>query len=243
MQTENLFPPHGRMLCAACFDGHATWGKSVSSSDDGWTLDNNPCAWGARNPRVLLLGFSKGERQSAEILSRPHNEIPYAGFRPRLTAGLQKLRLLELTDTVDAHIRSDEQDWAFGSLVRCTLAEGGKKSGTIILSSARAQSYGTWRKQCTGLYLSKLPPRLQLVVMLSNDDRYMAACRERITRLHPGTRKINSVAYGDGRVTWVHIIHFGGQAFNHMRDWMAGADNKAGLKGRWAVQAAQQALR
>jgi hypothetical protein len=79
--------------------------------------------------------------------------------------------------------------------------------------------------------------------MLFNDDRYMAACRDRIAQLHPRTHEINSVAYGDGRVTWVHIIHFGGQAFNHMRDWMAGADNKAGSKGKEAVQAVQQALR
>jgi hypothetical protein len=79
--------------------------------------------------------------------------------------------------------------------------------------------------------------------MLSNDDRYMAACQDRIAQLHPRTQEINSVAYGDGRVTWVHIIHFGGQAFNHMRDWMAGADNKAGSKGNEAVQAVQQALR
>jgi len=123
MQPENLLPPHGRMLCAACFDGRATWGKSVSSSDDGWTLDNNPCAWGAQNPRFLLLGFSKGERQSSGIVTRPHNNIPYAGFRPRLTAGLQKLGLLHPADTIDAHIRGDEQNWAFGSVVRCRHLE------------------------------------------------------------------------------------------------------------------------
>lgn len=140
MQTENLLPPHGRMTCAACFDGQATWGISVAPSDDGWTLDNNPCAWGARNPRFLLLGFSKGERQSAGILTRPHNEVPYAGFRPRLTAGLQKLGLLDPADTVDAHIRSDEPDWAFGSVVRCALAKAGRKSGTIIPSSTHAKA-------------------------------------------------------------------------------------------------------
>jgi hypothetical protein len=242
MPTENLLPPHGRMPCTACFDGRATWGKTSLSSDDGWTLDNNPGAWGAQNPRFLLLGFSKGERQSIGILTRPHDEIPYAGFRPRVSAGLQKLGLLDPTDTIDAHIRSDEQDWAFGSVVRCTLAKGGKKSGTIIPSSVNATSYDTWRNRCTDLYLSKLPPRLKVVVMLSNDDHYMETCRERIAQLHPGTCKINPVAYGDGRLTWVHVIHFGGQAFNHMRDWMAGADNKAGSKGKWAVQAVQQAL-
>ena len=189
------------------------------------------------------MGFSKGDRQSVGILTKQHNDIPYEGFRPRLTGGLRKLGMLDPTDTIEAHIRSDEQDWAFGSLVRCTLAKGGRKSGTIIPSSTNAQTYATWRNKCTDLYVPKLPPRLQVVVMLSNDDAYVTACRERITELHPSTRKINSVAYGDGRVTSVHIIHFGGQGFNHMGDWMAGANNKAGLKGKLAVQAVRQALR
>ena len=243
MITPTGLPSHGRIVCTACFDGKAIWGKSRVASDDGWTLDYNPCAWGAQNPRFLLLGFSKGERQSAGILTNEHDKIPYAGFRPRLTAGLQKLGLLAPTDMIEAHIRNDEPDWAFGSVVRCTLAKDGKKSGTIIPSSTGSASYEGWRRQCTGLYLSKLPPRLQLVIMLSNDDGYIEDCRERIVELHPDTRKINPVAYGDGHVTWVHIIHFGGQAFNHMRDWMAGSDNKAGKKGKWAIEAVQQALR
>ncbi|MEK4031516.1 hypothetical protein WOA01_00145 [Methylocystis sp. IM2] len=190
----------------------------------------------------MLLGFSKGERQSAGILSKRHNDIPYAGFRERLTGGLQKLGLLGPTDTIDSHIREDEPDWAFGSLVRCTLAKGGKKSGTIIPSSATADSYKSWREQCTSRYLSKLPTRLEVVVMLSNDDEYVEECRKRITELHPATRPINPVAYGDERVTWVHIIHFGGQGFNHMNSWMTGATNKAGRKGDWAVEAVQKGM-
>ncbi len=92
--SEAALPAHGRIHCSACFNGQTTWGKSVADSDDGWTLDNNPCAWGSRNPRFLLLGFSKGGRQTTNILARPHEEIPYAGFRPRLTEGMRLLGLL-----------------------------------------------------------------------------------------------------------------------------------------------------
>jgi hypothetical protein len=189
-----------------------------------------------------LLGFSKGERQTRDILGMRHEDIPYAGFRDRLTAGLKKLGLLAPADTIDAHIRSGEPDWAFGSLVRCTLAKDGEKSGMIIPSSVRSTSYEMWRQKCTDLYLSKLPSRLQVVVMLSNDDGYIETSRRRIRALHPAIRDINPVAYGDSRVTWVHIVHFGGQAFNRMRDWMTGADNKAGRKGRWAAEAVQKAF-
>ena len=239
--TENLLPPHGRIPCTACFGGQATWGRSVAISDDGWTLDNNPCAWGSRDPRYLLLGFSKGVRQTAGISSRPHDGIPYDGFRPRLTDGLRMLGLLTPTDTIDAHIRADEPDWGFGSFVRCTLAKDGRKSGSIIPASARAGRHDAWIDTCSRLYLSRLPPRLEIVVMLSNEDSYVQACFERIKAIHPGTKRMNDVAYGDARVTWVHIVHFGGQGFNHMRDWLARAGNKAGQKGKSAAEAVQMA--
>lgn len=242
MREEHLLPAHGRMTCTACFGEQVNWGRTRAKSGDGWTLDNNPCAWGSRNPRFLLLGFSKGERQSRDILARRHNDIPYAGFRERLTGGLQQLGMLATDDRIDNHIRSDETDWAFGSVVRCALAKDGKKSGSIIPASVTSASFEAWQARCTDLYLSKLPSRLQLVIMLSNDDGYIEQCRQRITRLHPSTRKINDVAYGDGRVAWVHVVHFGGQAFNHMADWMSCAGNKAGRKGTLARQAVECAL-
>lgn len=230
------------MACTACFSGVAVWGRTKIQSEDGWSLENNPCAWGAKDPRFLLLGFSKGDRQSKDILAKRHDAIPYAGFRDRLTSGLRMLTLLDQEDTLDNHIRAGEQDWAFGSLVRCSLAKDGRKSGTVISSSAAARSYEEWRDRCTDLYLSRLPPKLQVVIMLSNDASYVKSCRGRVAKLHPGTREINEVAYGDGRVTWVHIVHFGGQGFNHMRDWTDLADNTAGRKGRAARDAVLEAL-
>ncbi len=166
--TTAELPLHGRMACTACFDGNARWGRSTVSSGDGWTMENNPCAWGSRNPRNLLLGFSKGARQTNKILTMKHNEIPYKGFRPKLTDGLRILGLLAPYDTIDAHIRDDDPDWAFGSLVRCGLAKDGKKSGTIIPSSNKAGDHRSWIAKCTELYLGRLPERLQTVVLLSN---------------------------------------------------------------------------
>ena len=175
--------PHA--VRAACFNPQATWGKSTLSSDDGWTLDNNPCAWGAQNPRFLLLGFSKGERQSVGILNRLHDEIPYAGFRPHLTAGFAaKAKSFHPTDTIDAHIRSDEQDWAFGSIIRCALAKGGRIRNDYPVIGPREELQFV-AKPLYGPIPSELPPRLQIVVMLSNDDGYIETCRERIAQLHP----------------------------------------------------------
>lgn len=242
MTTHDLLPAHGRLTCSKCFGGEAVWGRSQIASGDGWTLDHNPCAWGSSNPKYLLLGFSKGERQSQHILARRHNDIPYAGFRPRLADGLKRLGLLSPDKTIDDLIKPTEEDWGFGSLVRCSAASGGKKSGSIINEAPSARSFLEWRDVCTGQFLSSLPPRLRIVVMLSNDEPYVGSCMNRIATLHPGTKRINDVAYGDGKVTWVHIVHFGGQGFNHMRDWMDFADNKAGRKGRSAFEAVKAAL-
>ena len=237
--TDLLMPPHGRISCRVCFKKHAVWGRSVASSLDGWTLENNPCAWGGRDPRNLLLGFSKGGRQTSNILSRSHEEIPYAGFRKKITAGMHILGLLPSNDTIDAHIYAGDTEWAFGSLVRCGLAKNGKQSGNIIPSSTSSGTHQGWIDRCTEVYLSRLPPRLETVVLLSIGNSYIEDCFQRIQKLHTGVRRINHVAYGDEKVTWVHVVHFGGPGINHINSWLGDAPNVVGQKRRLAVQALQ----
>lgn len=240
--NPGLLPPHGRIACSACFADGALWGRS-SRAEDGWLIENNPLAWGSRNPRIMLLGFSKGTRQCADLLSRPIESIPFAGFRPRLTQAMQVLGLLAADDSIDAHIRANESDWAFGSVVRCsvakfdTVSERYLKSGDVIASSAHRQSGQDWIGQCTKRFLGTLPSRLHTVILLSNDDAYVEACFGRIRAMHPRTRRINQIAYGDGRVIWVHIVHLGGTGFNHMASWLEGKPNKQGRKRDLAVAA------
>lgn len=228
-------PPHGRISYSACFSGTPNWGVS-RAEEDGWLLENNPCSWGAQDPRYLVLGFSEGVRQCQDILSRDHDDIPAAGFRLRLTRALCALGLLTEQDSIDAHIRSDEPDWAFGSVILCSdnkingITGKAEKSGTIIAESARRHSGSDWIGTCMSRWLSTLPPRLRPVIMLSNEDAYVDACYKRVRQLHPNTRMINEVAYGDDRVTWVHIVHVGGRGVNHIEDWIAGRDNKQGRK-------------
>ena len=238
----NSFPTHGRISCSICFDRPAIWGVTKQIAADGWALENNPCAWGSESPRFALLGFSKGERQSKGIGSRIHNEIPFAGFRDRLDAGLRKLGLFGETETISDHLKNTESDWAFGSVVRCSLEKDSSKSGNII-PQASGGSYRLWRDNCSRTFLAQLPERLKVVVMLSNTDSYVKECFLRIKELHPSTKMLNPVAYSNGSVTWIHIVHFGGQGFNWMSDWLNEAPNKAGQKGAWAVQAAGYALR
>lgn len=81
-------------------------------------------------------------------------------------------------------------------------------------------------------FLADLPPRLRIIVLLSNGDAYVQACFERVSRLHPKV-----VAYGDGRVLWLHVVHFGSPGVNHIRGWLDAQPNKQGWKRDLAVAA------
>lgn len=238
-------PGHGREACTGCFGASAEWGES-SYEEDGWRLIYNPMSWGSPNPKRLVLGFSKGSRQANEIRLRPHDEVPFRGFRGKLSEALQVLGLLGLGSAIDEEIRAGSEDWAFGSLVRCTIEKHdpttGKylKSGDVISASTRRAGLD-WTSRCIERHLRVLPPRLRTVVMLSNDDDYVEACFERIQSIHPQTRRVNEVAYRTGDVTWVHIVHVGGPGANHIKAWLSGAPGKQGNKMRLARQALAEA--
>jgi hypothetical protein len=239
---DGLLPAHGRVACSVCFPKDAQWGVSYLQQD-GWLLENNPLACGARNPKTLLLGFSKGVRQSSDLLERSVEDVAYAGFRSRVTQALQLLGLLLPDDEIENHFRADEPDWGFGDVVRCSIAKldsaTGKylKSGDVIPASARRAGGADWIGNCMRRFLATLPPRLETVILLSNDDAYVDACFDRVHRLHPNTRRINEVAYGTGKVVWVHMVHFGGTGFNHMTSWLEGKPNKQGRKRDMAIAA------
>ena len=208
---------------------------------DGWHIVNNPMAWGSAQPRVLVLGVSKGTTQCDAIATKPHNAVPFDGFRPALTRALQLLGLLQPSETVDNKIKEDEKDWAFGSMVRCALgipkeSYGIERSGTVVQRLARMPIENSWITRCSSRFLSRLPATVQIVVLLSNDDAYIESCFAAVKRLRPSTRRINSVAYGDGQVSWVHIIHVGGPGKNHINAWFHGEGTQG--EKRYAAQRA-----
>lgn len=242
------FPEHGRIDCAACFSSEqAEWGRTVQTAD-GWMLEHNPLHWGASNPRIMVLGFSKGARQSESLRSTPVNDIPYRGFRTNLSKALQVLGLLSTGDRVDNHIHAKEPDWAFASMSRCSISaidpETGesRKSGDVINRLASGGPGAGWFGTCVRRHLGALPFRLQVVVLLSNDDAYVDFCFNMLKALHPGLRRLNDVAYTDGKVTWVHIVHVGGPGANHIQAWLDGSPGKQGDKRRMAVEAVKRAL-
>jgi len=95
---------------------------------------------------------------------------------------------------------------------------------------------------CMRQFLFQLSPRLRLVVLLSNDNEYVDACFRRLSSLHPTLKRINSIAYSDGRVTWIHTVHGSPLAQSHINTWLNGGDEIQGKKQREALAAIASTL-
>ncbi len=242
---RSSLPDHGRIACSKCFPGPTAWNESELRVGD-WHVVNNPMSWGTAAPRYLVLGVSKGTTQCAAIAARPHDEVPFHGFRPALSRALQLLGLLDSTETVGDKIAATEREWAFGSMVRCALGlskadQSIARPGTIVQRLAAMDGDASWIVRCSAKFLGALPDSLRIVVLLSNDDRYVEACFAAIRQLRPATSRINSVSYGDGQITWVHIVHVGGPGKNHVAAWFGG-EGSQGDKRRAAQAAVRNAL-
>ncbi|MBG1232573.1 hypothetical protein [Aestuariivirga litoralis] len=239
----NVLPAHGKIACSRCFGACGTWGKSVIEQD-GWLLENNPMAWGSTNPELLVLGFSKGTRQTGKYLEMPFDQIAFGGFRGRLEKALRSLGVLPDRPFADM-FTARETDVAFGSLIRCSVAKrvGDKwaKSGDVINALANRASGDDWALACIDQHLSRLPTRTKLVVLMSNDADYMGASFGRLAKVRPSLKRINDVAYSDGIVTFVHIVHCAGTSGNHYSNWMARNGTGQGHKARLADEAVRSA--
>jgi len=170
------------MQCHRCFPGNAGWGDAYHPAI-GWQLERNPCAWGSTNPRVLVLGFSKGTNQTAALSTANFDDVPFKGMRNKISDILRTLGFFAHDQRVEDHINSDLKDFAFGSLIRCAIskfdAQTGRyvKSGDVIKTLATKQSTNDFVSDCVARFLAKFPSRLRHVVMLSNDDTYIAILR------------------------------------------------------------------
>jgi hypothetical protein len=239
-----LLPRHGRIECSRCFPVGVAWGEAFYPSP-GWQLERNPCAWGSRDPRVLILGFSKGANQTAALSSAEFDAVPFKGMRSRLTAILQTLGLLDSGDQIDDHISAEERDFAFGSLIRCAASNLDRrtgqyvKSGDIISRAAKGECGGDFISACIAQFLASFPPRLRYIVMLGNSTPYIQYCTERLRQVHPNFRTLNPVAYAVGQVRFIHVVHPSGSSGRHVSDWLTGKAGVQATKRVLAMQAVQ----
>ena len=255
MPADGLLPPRGRIACSRCFNGGKTiWGSTTYVRGDGWTIVNNPMAWGNRTPKVLVLGFSKGGNQNADILERPHDEVAFRGGRPNLSTIFETLGLKSRDQSIDRLISDRGGDFAFGSLVRCSVKKrDGEKwlmSGKDIMGSClRDRQMGAVINNCISQFLGALPASVRLVAMLGNDLKYIEGCYSAIRAERSGLRRINAVSYGDEKVVFIHAVHFKAQGAL-VPEWATGTPGRAKrpetdqpLKRKLAIEGASLAVK
>lgn len=252
MSQATLLPTHGPIDCNRCYSGETvSWNHTSRRLGKGqpapWRIECNPCAWGATNPRYLVLGFSKGPNQA--ISGNNFDEIAFKGMRKNLSDILQSLGLLAPQESIGAHINQRDPDWAFGSLIRCSMARWDEKKGDYLKSGGgivckAAQDPDSYQiaANCVERFLGELPQRLQVVVLLGNDDPYVENCKRLVCRHHSDLKPVNDMAYFAGNVLWVHTVHAKAQG-RHVPDWLRGAPGtKQGEKGNKARNALHEQI-
>jgi len=227
---------HGWQACRNC---HAS--NSDLRVEGPWHLRANPGYWGTSEPKVLVLGFSKGATQISASQSGNFDGVAFAGMRPRLRQVLDALGIDLGTETVDQALSASSRWLGAASLIRCGLSLDidGKltTSGTIMPKAASAAFTRQVMRSCVEQHLSPLPVGVERVVMLGTTDAYIKGVKALMRNQFADYQDINKVAFSaQGRV-WVFAAH-PSPANAEFTHWLGGdMDSASGRKLQLALQA------
>lgn len=179
-------------------------------------LVNDPGHWGASDPQILVLGISKGNTQSKAFGTQQFDTIAYKGIRPRLLLALQAIGLLVNEDIKDFNDRftATESDFAFASMVRCSVTGMHRRKGfhtadsPNVVPAFKPGSAGyPFVENCVRQYLLPLGQNTKFVILLGNADNYMEAVADIIEKTRGPIARLNDVAFTSSGVCFVHVAH------------------------------------
>jgi hypothetical protein len=179
-------------------------------------LVHDPVHFGATEPTTLVLGISKGNTQSTAYASGSFDEVAFKGIRHRVLEALQAVGMLtdEPLPQFLKRFTASEPDFAFASVVRCSLTGMDRKKGVHtadspnVLPAFELGSAGyDFVSNCVDQHLAHLPPRTRLVVLLGNTGAYITALRSVVAAKRGPATLINEVGYWSGGVKFVHVAH------------------------------------
>jgi len=253
-------PCHGRISCRRCWEGTDADAEVVKDTlsfrmPQSFQVINNPGAWGSQNPKIMVLGQTKGFTQANAMADAVDDEdyekVAFADSRDELHAILKSLGLAMEVKDIDPLFSKDQQDWHWGSIIRCTLAAWDKKiskktnepvgwssASTLVGKAYKSAHLGKFPRNCTQQFLSDLPNRLRLVLVLGNAPDHIRRVRSTIANVHKDLTihpSAPEVAYTAGGATWVHIVHPSGSARGYHSDFIAGVESTS--QGNKALQA------
>jgi len=233
---------HGAVSCTRC------WNDDNSVQEAGsFRLVRDPGHWGSGNPRVLVLGMSKGNTQSNAFGREPFEAVAFKGIRDRILLLFKSVGLLpaEGLPAFERRFTAHEEEFAFASVVRCSLTAWNPKRRAFtaesprVLPAFRAGSDGhKFVANCVQQHIAQLPSRTRLVVLLGNTDGYIKAMSAAVAAARGEAEPINSVAYRSHGVGFVHLTH-PSRGNGHFDTFLRG-EGKPGLKRDHAIKAIRQ---
>ncbi|MEW8403485.1 MAG: hypothetical protein AB2689_21730 [Candidatus Thiodiazotropha taylori] len=209
-------PDHGQLNCRICFESDSP----IIRPHSKWIVRNDPGSWGSKTPDIVVLGFSKGATQSDIYQNGSFDDVAFGSDETRrnLTNILRRAKLLLPSETSDEKIREAEEEFSFGSLVRCSCArldekESARKGRDVYKTSGQliVKSFSEIPKiidNCSKMYLVDLPSSVKLVCFLGVTDAYIKNCKSLMRSLYPnGFKEINGIAYKTNQFLCVHLTH------------------------------------
>lgn len=231
---------HGLSSCRRCW----TEASGDIQERGSFRLVRDAGHWGSSNPHTLVLGISKGNTQSQALRNGPFESVAFKGIRHRILEAFQSVGLLadERPSDFEKRFHGSEKDFAFASVVRCSLTGMDRKkrchtadSPNVIPAFKSGSDGSQFVENCVDEHLVKLPPRTRLVLLLGNTDSYVSALADVLARKRGATTRINPVAYDSADVRFVHLTH-PSKGNGHFGAFLRG-EGKAGQKRDWASDA------
>jgi hypothetical protein len=226
---------HGWTPCRTCHAGRS------KTQRERWHLTANPGYWGARNPSILVLGFSKGAMQVGAIEKEPFEQVAFKAHRRELQRILKRLGVDFAGQTIEETMTARSRCIGYASLVRCSIAHEKKgtlvSSGTIMTDAVADPWVRGVMSECVRQHLLPMPESVQRVVLLSNDARYISGVRSLVREHYSDFSDINDMGFFAGGRRWVFAIHPAARGA-HVPDWLEGDPTDGlGLKRELAITA------
>jgi hypothetical protein len=165
---------------------------------------------------VLVLGVSKGNTQSNAFAAGRFDDVAFKKIRHRLLEVLQTVGLLpgETLIRFERRFLAEEQEYAFASVVRCSLTGMDRKKGIHpadspnVIPAFKPDSEGyTFVSACVDQHIGSLPSSTRTVILLGNTDSYVRNLQYLVGRTLGCVTPINNVAYRARGALFVHVSH------------------------------------
>ena len=203
---------HGEINCKECF------AETQCTLENGWELNNNPSYWGASNPKILILGYSKGKTQMNNILE--FDSIAFKGMRSRLKQILVSLNLINDSIDIDTLFKVEEKKFGFASLIRCGISKNNKTSGSLIVQSFKNDCTQNIISNCIQKFLNNnIPDSVEKIILLGSSKEYMKLSMLQFEKIFSDFKKTSENSFFAKNINWTYVAH-PSPANGHFNKWI-----------------------